>query len=54
MGLVSKGSSAGDAGFCGPCVCSCVFLLLSCRMLVSGIAGGWGCVKFYSRLVSRW
>jgi hypothetical protein len=40
---VSGGSGVGAAGFCGPCVYLGVFLL--CMVLVSQIAGGWGCIK---------
>jgi hypothetical protein len=39
VGWVFRGSSARPANFCGPCVCLSVFLLLSWRVLVSGIAG---------------
>jgi hypothetical protein len=38
-GVGEWGSIMGAAGFCGPCVCLGVFLLLQCRVLVSRIAG---------------
>jgi hypothetical protein len=45
VGWVSGGSGVGTAGFCGPCVCLGLFLLLKCSLLVSGIAGLWGCIN---------
>jgi hypothetical protein len=50
---VNGGSDIGATGFCGPCVCLGVFLLLYYKVLVSGIAGGWGCVKLVWWVVSR-
>jgi hypothetical protein len=41
----------GTAGFCGPCVCLDVFLLLYWWVFVSG--AGVVC-SWYSKLVSRW
>jgi hypothetical protein len=38
------GRGMGVAGFCGPCVFS-EFVLLYCRVLLSRIAEGWGCVQ---------
>jgi hypothetical protein len=45
VGYVNGGSSMGAAGFFGPCVCLGILLLLSCRVLVSGIAGSCGYVN---------
>jgi hypothetical protein len=42
---VGGGIDMGTAGFYGPCVCFCVFLMLWWRVLVSGIAGGWCCIQ---------
>jgi hypothetical protein len=44
MYWVGGGRGLEAAGFCGPCVCLVVFLLLYWRVLLSGIAGAWGCV----------
>jgi hypothetical protein len=40
---MGEGRDIGAAGFCSPCVCFGVFLLLWWRVPVSGIAGegGW-------------
>jgi hypothetical protein len=35
----------GIAGFCGPCVCLGIFLLLQWRVFVSVISGACGCVQ---------
>jgi hypothetical protein len=54
-----KGWMDGERGvvwaarFCGPCECLGVLLLVSQRMLESGIAGGWVVYSWYGRLVSR-
>jgi hypothetical protein len=45
VGWINGGSSARDAGFCGPCMCLGVFLLFWWRVLMSGIAGGCDGVK---------
>jgi hypothetical protein len=34
-------SGMGASGFCGPCVCLDVLLLLQWRVFVLGISGGW-------------
>jgi hypothetical protein len=43
-GCVDGGKGIGASGFCDPCVCLGIFLLLYWRVLMSGIAGGWGYV----------
>jgi hypothetical protein len=39
-----RGRDVGTAGYFGPFACLDVLLLLW-RVLLSGIAGGWGCVQ---------
>jgi hypothetical protein len=52
-GVVEGRSIMGAAGFCGPCVCLGLFLLLSWGLFMSGTAGGWGCIKLVYMLVSK-
>jgi hypothetical protein len=51
---VGEGSGMGAAGFCGPCMCLGVFLLLWWRVFLSRIEGARGVYGCYSRLVSGW
>jgi hypothetical protein len=44
-GLGGCGKRYGSCWVSCPCVCLGVFLLLSWKVLVSGIAGGWACVQ---------